>query len=71
VGTGNHRANGAEWRSGRKPDRARVLIPLGYLHQGKGKHLAKCEVQQTSRASGLLSKGGPRSDLKNGGLSWK
>jgi hypothetical protein len=29
------RANGAERRSGRKPA-ARVLIPSGYLHPGKG-----------------------------------
>jgi hypothetical protein len=33
----NPRANGAERRSCRKP-RARVLIPTGYLHLGKGKH---------------------------------
>jgi hypothetical protein len=31
------RSNGAERRSGRKPG-ARVLIPLGYLHPGKGTH---------------------------------
>jgi hypothetical protein len=30
-------ANGAERRSGRKPG-ARVLIPPGYLHPGKGTH---------------------------------
>jgi hypothetical protein len=30
-------ANGAEHRSGHKP-RARVLIPPGYLHPGKGMH---------------------------------
>jgi hypothetical protein len=33
----NTRANGAERRSGRQPG-ARVLIPPGYLHPGKGKH---------------------------------
>ena len=32
------RDNGAERRSGHKP-RARVLIPSGYLHPGKGTHL--------------------------------
>ena len=31
------RANGAKRRSGRQPG-ARVLIPHGYLHPGKGKH---------------------------------
>jgi hypothetical protein len=33
----NPRANGADRRSGRKPG-ARVLIPTGYLHPGKGTH---------------------------------
>jgi hypothetical protein len=33
----NPRANGAERLSGRKPG-ARVLIPPGYLHPGKGTH---------------------------------
>ena len=34
---GHSRANGAKRRSGRKPG-ARVLIPPGYLHPGKGTH---------------------------------
>jgi hypothetical protein len=49
------RANGAERRSGRKPV-ARVLIPPGYLHSGKGTHyyaLAKSKVHQISRAHGV------------------
>ena len=59
------RANGTKRRSGRKPG-ARVLIPHGYLHPGKGKH---SEVLSSSNIAGVWLKGGGEwvviTDLKN------
>ena len=50
------RANGAERRSGRQPG-ARVLIPPGYLHPGKGKHFPSLKfINNRGWSSSLISK---------------